>query len=273
MHDSLWFSTRSVLFREGDSAWNEVARYAMPLTRLLARRYPWLEADARQDLVHDVLIEIKEKLTDTYDPQRGRFRALLQAVLHRRVVDWVRHRQPVPLGDVAPAAPRASEVDAMDLEAAILDAIAACHDHFSQGPHRDLDVVWTLGDRLVRGLKNVEIARDAGLTVRQVAHRLGRARQVIFSHLLARELGLPLESPALDPAVEVFRRCLRKPREATRLLEELGEGSTHERLEGLLERFWASLDLLGGDDSAQGVELARGIRAIFQESQEEGAAA
>lgn len=272
MQDSLWFSTRSKLFEAGDGAWDEVARYASPLARFLGRRYPQLGADARDDLVQEVLLEIKEKLTRTYDPDRGKFRALLQSVVHRRVVDRLRALRAIASLEDEPPAPRSSDVDALDLETGILEAVAACHDHFSQGAQRDLDVVWVLGDILVGGLKSVDIARRDGITVRQVSHRLGRAREVIFRHLLARELELPHDSPLLAPAVDVFRRCLRNPRRTALLVEELEADPLGARLDALLQRFWASLDLFRGDGSAQGVELARGIRAIFEETPE-GAAA
>src|SRR2546429_558155 len=121
--ESYWFSTRSALFRPGDDAWNEVAAYAAPLGRLLERRYAWLPAADREDLVHDVLLEIKSALAARHDRTRGKFRALLQTVVKRRVADRLRKRRAKPMESALAdelAVPDEQDTDAVDLETTLL---------------------------------------------------------------------------------------------------------------------------------------------------------
>ncbi len=267
MQDSLWFSTRSTLFQGGDAAWQEVARYAEPLRRLLARRYRWLPEGDRDDLVQDVLIEMQQRLAPGHDRARGKFRALLQAVVQRRVVDRLRRARPAALeGAAAEAleAPPPAEVEALDLEGALLEAVAACRDRFTQGRHKDPEVLYALVDRLVHGKSNAQIAAASGVSVDKVARLLRRGRDAIFSHLLRDELGLAPDDRALGPALEAFKAWLRAPRERLRHLERVPDEGLRERLDELIERLQAALPAFRGDDSVRGRELARGIELIFE---------
>jgi len=267
--DSLWFTTRSALSRSGGPAWEEVSRYGEPLRHLLARRYGRIGVQDREDLVQDVLVEIKEKLAQTHDPARGRFRALLQTVVRRRVIDLLRRARPAPLSDAAAAqleAPTPDDVEALDLEACLLDAVAACRDRFTQGRDRDPDVLYALADRLVHGKTNAAIAEQSGASPDRVARLLRRGRDAIFTHLVAGELGLARHDPALDEATQAFRRCLRAPRDATTHLAALRDRAVREGVEDLHRRLRAALPLLRGDGSVRGQELARGIALIFDEA-------
>ncbi len=266
MQDSLWFSTRSALFTGGDAAWQEVARYGEPLRRLLARRYRWMPEADREDLVQDVLIEMKQKLAPGHDRSRGRFRALLQAVVKRRVVDRLRRARPEHLDHAAAdalSAPAEEEVDALDLEGALLEAVAACRDRFTQGRHKDLAVVYALADRLVHGRTNAEIAARDGVSVDRVARLLRRGRDAVFAHLLGEELAVDEDDPALKEALEAFKGWLRTPRERVRHLERVRDPRRREQVDAFVERFSAALPAFRGDDSARGRELARGIELIF----------
>lgn len=266
--DSLWFTTRSALSRGGDPAWDEVARYGEPLRHLLARRYGWVALQDREDLVQDVLVEIKEKLAATHDPARGRFRALLQTVVRRRVVDLLRRARPGQLSDAAAAqleAPSEEEVEALDLETCLLGAVAACRDRFTQGRDRDPDVLYALADRLIHGKTNAAIAAERGVSPDRIARLLRRGRDAIFARLVAGELGLADHDPALDEATEAFRRCLRTPREAAAHLRVVRDPTVRDAVASLHQRFRAALPLLRGDGSARGQELARGIALIFDE--------
>lgn len=265
MRDSIWFTTRTALFRPGDGVWNEVALYAEPLRRLLARRYRWLNEAEREDLAQDILIEMKESLVNVHDRTRGRFRALLQTVVKRRVVDRLRKAKPDRLGaedESALAAPEEDELQALDLETSLLDAVAACRDRFSQGPHRDMDVLYALVDRLVNGLSSVEIAEKNGVSRDRVARLLRRGREAIFVQFVSRELELPDGKP-LQRCVDVFRRALRTPREEAALLDEIKDSLLRERLEEFLARFRLSLPSFRGDGSARGRELEQGVELIF----------
>ena len=98
--DSIWFTTRSRLFHGDEETWEEVAAYTEPLGRLLARRYRWLSEQDREDLVQDILIEIRRTLVERHDRSRGRFRALLQTVVGRPVADVLRARRQQPLTEL-----------------------------------------------------------------------------------------------------------------------------------------------------------------------------
>lgn len=262
VHDSLWFTTRSALFLPGDHAWDEVARYEAPLRRLLARRYArQLEDATRDDLVQDALIEIKESLTRTYDRSRGRFRALLQTVVARRVVDALRRKRPDPLPPGELTAPTPEAFDDLDLEAGLIDAVTACRDRFSGGPHKDLDALHALSDRLIHGKTSVQIAAEAGVRRDVISRRLAKARDVIYTHLLAAELSLPPDDPALARCVVAFRKLLRTPSDARATLDALPDH--RESLEAFWTRFRAALPRFRGDETAAGRELAEGVALIL----------
>ena len=267
--DSIWFTTRSGLFEGGDGVWAEVALYAAPLERLLTRRYRWLAEAERQDLAQDILIEMKESLVDAHDRSRGKFRALLQTVVKRRVIDRLRKAKPERLeaaAEDALAAPEEEELHALDLETSLLDAVTACRDRFSQGEHRDLDVLYALIDRLVNGLSSVEIAEKSGVSRDRVARLLRRGREAIFVQFVSRELELPDGKP-LRRCVDVFRRCLRTPRDEATLLEEIRDSLLRERLEEFLARFRLALPRFSGDASVHGLELEQGVQLIFAEDE------
>ena len=266
-----WFTTRSALFQPGDHVWAEVARYEAPLRELLARRYSapgWgLDAADREDLLQGILLEIKERLIDTFEGSRGSFRGLLFRVVQRRVVDHLRAKRETQAEALeAIAAPERAEVDAVDLEASLVRAVAECHDHFTGGAARDLEIVWTLTDRVVGGLGNKEIAAKRGYTERQVAGRLTRARERIFASLLARELDLEPGSEPLVGAVQAFRACLRSPRHQAAILEALPDPSLSERLEDFFARFRAGLAMFRGSSSVRYQELAAGVLSVFEEA-------
>ncbi|MCO5167438.1 MAG: hypothetical protein M9894_13915 [Planctomycetes bacterium] len=265
MRDSLWFTTRSALFRGGDAGWEAVAAYAAPLERLLARRYPWVRAPEREDLVQDLLLEVHQTLAARHDPGRGPFRALLQAVVRRRVVDLVRRRSPAPLEDEERlVAPPEAELDALDVEASLVEAMAACRDRFTQGDDADPDVLYALADRVVHGRSSDEIAAQDGVSVDRVNRLLRRGRDELFRQLLARELEVTPDDPALRPAVGAFREALRRPTEARALVERQRDPRLRERLDEFLARFRAGVARFAGQRDAGG-ELQRGIAFVLED--------
>lgn len=268
MPDSLWFSTRSALFQGGDAAWQAVAAYAPALERLVARRYPWVRAQEREDLVHDLLIEVRERLVERHDPRRGPFRALLQSVVQRRVVDQVRRRAPAALDEAtaaALAAPPAAELLALDLETSLVEAMAACRDRFTQGAASDPQVLYALADRIVHGLSSAEIATRDGVSVDRVNRLLRRGREELFRQLLARELELDPTDPRLPGLVEAFREALRRPGDAALLAAGLPDPALREPLEELLLRFRAGVAQFATRTDAGG-ELQRGIALALEEA-------
>jgi RNA polymerase sigma factor (sigma-70 family) len=272
MSDSLWFTTRSALFEPGDAAWDEVARYDAPLRRLLALRYGRaLSHERREDLTQEILIEIKESLRGKFEGSRGRFRALLQVVVKRRVIDELRRAKPEAIPDSVSeglTAPSEDRLEALDLEAALVRAVESCRDTFTSGPRKDHEVLHALTDRLVHGLRDVEIARREGISRDRVGRRLAKAREVIFADLLAFELGLEAGSSQVTTCVDMFKRCLRKPVDAQRHMETLADSELREGFQEFWQRFRAALPHFRGDESVAGRELAHGVTLILGEDQD-----
>jgi len=268
MQDSFWFTTRSRLFEAGDGAWQEVARYDQPLRRLLARRYAHcLSVEERDDLVQNTLIEIKEKLSSRFDASRGRFRALIQTVVARRVTDELRRARTrsLPPGlEETLAAPLPEDLEALDLEAALVQAVAACRDHFSGGSSKDLAVLHALSGRLVHGRSTVRIAEQEGLSRDQVSRLLIKGRDVIFAILLADQLGLSPSGPESEACVTAFKRMLRKPTDSRAALAGLNDPELAESLDDFWSRFRAALPRFEGDVTAAGRELAQGVGLILE---------
>lgn len=272
MDESLWFTTRSGLFEPGDGAWEEVALYDQPLRRLLARRYGRvLSPSQRDDLSQQILIEIKQKLTSTFDRSRGRFRALLQTVVARRVRDELRRARPGALtGAVSDdlEAPSEKALDALDLEGALVRSVGACRDVFSGGRTKDLEVLHAMTDRLVHGLSATQIARKEGVSRDRISRRLAKGREVIYTTLLANELELASEGVAVSLCADAFKRSLRKPGRVVEHVKVLGDEALAEQFMNFWGRFQAALPHFEGDETSAGRELAQGVELILGVSEE-----
>jgi len=255
IEQSFWFSTRSALFRPGDEAWLEIAAYEVPLRRFLERRYRWLGAADRDDLVQDVLLEIRKTLARSHDRSRGKFRALLQTVVKRRVADRLRARRTGALEEVA--APEAAEIEALDLETRLRDAFQRCRDRFTQGKESDPEVLYALVDRVVHGRSSIVIARRNKTSVDRVARLLERGRHAVFESLLAGELELE-PGVRLQGAVQIFKEALRRPRARARLLEKEKDAGLREELTELLERFDAARSSFDGEELKAGIAFVLG---------------
>ena len=267
MTQSMWFTTQSALFQGGGRAWEAAAAYIGPLERLLARRYRWLSVEDREDLLQGILIEIKEQLAPRHDRERGKFRALLQTVVKRRVADHLRGRK----GDEALSEERAEslsapvepELVALDVEASLVEALAACRDHFTQGAQSDPSVLYALADRIVHGRSNAEIAKREGVSVDRVARLLRRGREVVFRRLLASELDLSLGDGRLDVALDVFKTALRDPGQIRARIDALPASPQRDQLEDFLARFRAGLAHFA-PRLGEGGEFQRGVSLVLE---------
>jgi DNA-directed RNA polymerase specialized sigma24 family protein len=263
---SMWFTTQSALFQGGGRAWEAAAAYIGPLERLLARRYRWLSVEDREDLLQGILIEIKEQLAPRHDRERGKFRALLQTVVKRRVADHLRARKGEALSEEQAdslSAPAEPELVALDVEASLVEALAACRDHFTQGTQSDPAVLYALADRIVHGRSNAEIARREGVSVDRVARLLRRGREVVFRRLLASELDLPVADGRLDVALEVFKVALRDPGQTRARLDAIPPSAERDRLEDFLARFRAGLTHFA-PRLGEGGEFQRGVSLVLE---------
>jgi DNA-directed RNA polymerase specialized sigma24 family protein len=261
-----WFTTLSAI-RRGEPLWEAIEPYEAPVRRFLAARWPRLAADARDDLVHDVLLLMRERLVAGYEAGRGPFRQLLKTAISNKVRDRFRRRGDAPLGDDTPEIAAASdfpsddEIVAIDLEAEIARAVRLVHDRhaFSEGGEKKL--VYALAGVLVHGLGESEIARKEGLSRDQVKRLLARAREEIVGALMIALL--PEAAPAVrSRAADLARACLREPRREAILLEDEKDARVREAAGSLAARLREARARplgAGGDD------FARGIAAIFDE--------
>ena len=161
-------------------------------------------------------------------------------------------------------APAPAELEALDVEAALLDAMAACRDRFTQGRDADPDVLYALADRIVHGLAVNEIARKGAVSVDRVNRLLRRGRDEVFRQLLARELELPPDDARLPSALEVFQRALRRPGDAAALLEEhVKDPTLRDRLDEWMARFRAGVARFA-ETAGKGGELGRGLSLVLE---------
>jgi RNA polymerase sigma factor (sigma-70 family) len=262
-----WQTTLTAI-RRGEADWRAITAYEAPVRRFLARRCPELPEAERDDLVQEVLIAMRERLVPGYDPGAGSFRAFLQTAITNRLRDHLRRRrraraahdevEPDTLEGDGRLAPSDAEVDALDLEAAIVGAVRAVHDRHAAA--RDLELVYVLSGVLVHGLSNKEVARREGLSTDQVKRRLQQAREEVLVEVF-RALAPGAPQPRLARAADLARAVLRAPRQAERLLEAEPDAAPRELVRSFTSRLRDARTLLDGP--AGGEDLLRGVQAIF----------
>lgn len=256
-----WHTTLTAI-RRGEPDWRAIAAYEPPVRRFLARRCPALGEAERDDLVQELLVAMRERIVPGYDPGVGAFRAFLQTAIVNRVRDHLRRRRAQGGLDADALAsdvgPTEAEVDALDLEAAIVGAVRAVHDRHAAA--RDLELVYVLSGVLVHGLSNKEVARREGLSVDQVKRRLQQAREEILIEVF-RALVPEQPEPRLVRCADLARACLRAPRQEARLLEAEPDARAREAVGAFTRRLREAHALFDGP--AGGEDLLRGVRAIF----------
>ncbi len=257
--ESFWFSTRSDLFR-AEAGWPAIAAYRPSLLRYLASRYPRLSSHDCEDLASGIMLEMRERLVPRHDPSRGRFRQLLQVAIRHRVIDFLRRQRPALPLDEDPPAPLDHEVDALDLEVGLLEAMAAARDSLTQGPEADPEALYAFADRVVHGRSNRAIAQASGVSVDRVARLLRRVRERVLTALLRRELD---SEEALEAAGALVRKCWQRPVLRARLLEQMPDAGLRAELEAFLTRFEAARGAFPSLSSPAGEELQRGLRLLL----------
>lgn len=204
---------------------------------------------------------MRERIVPAYRAGAGPFRAFLGTAIDNRVRDRLRRRRPAAsleaLPEEPPAPPSAEELDALDLEAALVEAVQAVHDRHRSGPEADPALLEALEGVLVAGLSNKELAARTGRSPDQVKRLLQRARGELLERLLRPFLPSLVPAPDLARAGELVRACLREPRRAARHLEQEADPAVRQGAEALVERLRAAPGLLGAE------ELFRGIQAVF----------
>ena len=264
---SFWQTTCSAIRAGDDPGWRDICRYREPLALLVAARWRWSAAEEREDLVHEILVDLREGLARRYDADRGPFRAFLCGVVRNKVLSrWKRARRSRPLEAAdEPAAPSADDGEAVDVVADVVGAIGRWHDRWTSGPRADLGRVYVLAGRLVRGESYREIATREGISTDAVKRVLAAAREEIVADLLRESLALAPDAKAgLDWArlAAVLADALAHPRRRARALTAIGHPAVREALEAWLEGFERAKRRLAGTGAAES-ELARGLEEIL----------
>jgi len=264
-----WTTTCSGLFRGGDESWEAVSAYAHPIRAYLRSRYPRLTPEEGDDVAQDLLIEMRERLAPRHDPGRGRFRQLLQTAIRSRVMDHLRRRARDASRE-APAAtletveaPTEEEVQAIDLEASLVESLAAAKHELTQGGDADHDALFALADRVVHGRTEAEIAASDGVSRDAVARRLRRAREAVWRSLLRREVASDLDDASLGAVVAVAKDCMLEPARIGIHLERISTPEVRARLGDFLERFSTTRRRLPSLAAGEDGELQRAVAEVL----------
>lgn len=264
--DDVWLTTLSAI-RRSEPSWRAIAAYETPVRRHLARRWPILGSADRDDIVQEVLVAMRERIVPTYRAGVGPFRAFLGVAIDNRVRDRLRRRRDALDVELLPEEPHDPEgppsdedLDALDLEAELIGAVAAVHARHGEGPEADPHLVAALEGVLVRGESNKALAARLGLSGDQVKRLLQRARGLMLERLLRPSLPPLLLAPDVARAVDLTRACLREPRKAERLLEREPDSAVREAVDRFVRRLREAPGRLG---AAGHDELVARLAAVF----------
>lgn len=207
-------------------------------------------AAVREDLVQDVILELREGLGARYDANRGRFRAFLCGVVRNKVREHRRRRAPRSLDAIAePAVVEETDADALDLLAEVTASIRRWHDRWQR---REPLRVYVLSGRIVAALSYSEIARREGISRDAVKRILAAAREDIVADLLAHTLAVPVGAsrspiPWTELAGTVRELAGAGPRSHALFLARLSLGALREPLAAWLDTLdHARLSLANG---------------------------
>ncbi len=263
-----WHSTCSALRDGREPGWTALQNYREPLLLLVRSRDPQGNFGDPEDIVHEVLLKLKEQLYARYDASRGRFRNFLCGIVRIELLNrWKAHRRLVPLTDIVePAAPTPQEVSAVDLVAEILDSLQKWHQRFLRGSERDPQRIYVVAGRLIRGLDNRAIAQREGISLAGVKRILADMRDDVLGDILARTIGLD-EQDTLGLAWRrlgrTVRQILRQPRSRANALAEIADPVLRKAVLRWLDSYEGALRSLPDDGSSQASELKAGLEVLF----------
>ncbi len=265
--ESIWQTTCSTLKSAIEPDWQEAYDYQRPLSLLLTR-YSWLSQADREDLVAELLLDIKSWLFKRYLPGRGKFRSFLCGVVRHRVQHVYRRRKKhLPLeklgepGEIPPEQARA-----IDLVAEVLSATRRwCTARRTQA---ELEVE-VLRQRLLGNRSYAEIIAATGQSLIAAKRMVGGARRAIIAGLLERTMPGAADSvQGLDwkrlagHALE----CLAHPRREREILARVGDDKLREGLQEWLGLYRQALRDLPGQETQAGIDLQKGLEVIFFEA-------
>jgi len=269
---STWFTTLAAI-RASDPDWEAIACYREPIARFLARVHPGLPSDLAQDVVQEVLCAMRTTVVARFDPDRGRFRDYLRGVIHNQVRRALAGRpQAAALDPDAVARVEEAQLESVDLEARLLQAVRRFHDGLVQGGPAERQVLYCLSDRLLDGLSYQEIADKEGLSLAAVKRRLQAARRGVITELLRCELegaGLELRPRAEGRLAEAVQAAVASGRPVDDLARRVREPGATRVAQGLVDRVRAGVRRFPGLDSPDGQAFVTALRAILAEAEAE----
>lgn len=265
--ESIWQTTCTTLKSAVEPDWQDAYDYQRPLSLLLTR-YGWLSAADREDLVAELLLDIKSWLFKRYLPGRGKFRSFLCGVVRHRVQHVYRRRKKqVPLeklgepGEVPP-----EQATAIDLVAEVLSATRRwCTARRLQA---ELDVE-LLHQRLLGNRSYAEIIPTTGHSLIGAKRVVGGARRAIVAALLERTMpGAADSGRGLDwvRLAGFALAALGHPRRQAEILTGVADPRLREGLADWLALYRQALQNLPGQETSAGVDLQKGLEVIFFES-------
>ncbi len=268
---STWFTTLTAI-RAAKPDWSEIACYREPIARFLARVYPRLPTDLRDDIAQEVICAMHASVVARFQPERGRFRDYLRGVIQNQVRQAVRKRgeQALSIDPAAVAAAPPEDVDALDLQARIVRAVREFHDDMLRGKDADRQVLYCLSDRLIDGLSYEEIARKEEISRDAVKRRLQSARKGVLRALVRGALAdrsVELKPRVLGKLSERVAEAVVSRRPAEELLARGFDDDERAVALELIERVRAGVRWFPGLDSPDGQGFVSALRAVLEDEE------
>ncbi len=266
---SLFHTTGSSLRRGEEPRWQSVADYRRPLELFLGARFPRISAQDREDLVADILLELKEGLYRDYQPDRGRFRMFLCGVVRNRVLAFLKRRRkehPSDLDFLAETAAPDPGWIRVELLAETFGCIRRWLDVLAAGDDA-LRRVAVFSRRVVQQESQRRIAEAEKLEEHVVKRWLREARTAIVAELLRRTLELPEEHATGLDFERLARDVLRAFPHSERAshLAEVASPRLRAALLDWMEHLYASLSQASREPLREGGELADGLRMLLED--------
>ncbi len=264
----LWHTTCSALRQSLEPSWLEVEDYRQPLAVLLAARYPSLDASSQEDVIQDILLELKESLFESYDRSAGRFRQFLSGVVRNRVLAHLkRRRREHVLGADPDVAFNAEDADQLRVLGPVFSALRI----WLEGTRRDgiegLQRLTVLSARLVGGESLRAIADRQSLPYKRVKRWMREARLAIVRQLLERSLRVPedlREGLDFGRLAEAALRAFGSGRG----LDAVGHPALRRALRDWLAELEAAIVAIPRVD-LRGTELAEGLEILLHAAADE----
>jgi DNA-directed RNA polymerase specialized sigma24 family protein len=267
---SFWHTTCTAIRTGNDPSWREVYDYREPVLLLMRMHYAWLGREECEDLVQDIILELREGLAKRYQPDRGPFRAFLRGVVHKKVLArWKRMKvkQRRSLESVPePVGLDEGDEETIDMVAQVVGAIRRWHDRYASGPDRDRTKIYVVTGRLVRADTYAKIAKREGVSVDGVKRILTAARIEIVADLLEHDLPLAEEAKAgLDwrALAVLVREALADTAREGQILAGLVQDEVREAVQLWVQGLRSVVARLRRGDSVEGDELRHGLEEIL----------